>query len=124
MDIDLQKQFELKEISSSGRKVDIRPKLNSYGDFSEVTGKDAVVNAVRNVLMCPRGTYPFDPEYGSDFYKKVFEPMNIQTEQELQFELEDAIKQYVPEVIIQNINVVLHDKDKSATVELMISMKN
>ena len=124
MDTDLQKQFELKDISSSGRKVDILPKLNSYGDFSEINGKDAVINAVRNVLMCPRGTYPFDPEYGSDFYKKIFEPMDIEVQQEIQFELEDTIRKYVPEVILNSIDIKIMNKNKSATVNLMLSMRD
>jgi len=123
MDNDLQKQFELKDISSSNRKVDIMPKLNAYGDFTEVNGKDAVINAVRNVLMCPRGTYPFDPNYGSNFYKKLFEPMDIQTEQEIQFELEDCIRAYIPEVILNNIHIKLNG-NKSATIDLMLKMAN
>lgn len=114
MDIQLQKKFETEMVSAGDKKIDIIPVLDVTGDFRELSGKDAIINSVRNLLMCPVGTYPFDPEYGSNFYKNTFDQNDQETMQNIQFDLEDSIRRYIPEVRIDSIDVIKTDEKASA----------
>lgn len=70
---------------------DIRPSLNQFGDFEEILGIDTVIENLRRMLLTPRGTYPFDPEFGSDIYKFIFEPADLVTKEEIEYEVSSLI---------------------------------
>lgn len=121
MEINLQKKFETKDVSNSKIKIDITPSINVHGDFKEVNGKDAIINAVRNLLMCPKGTYPFDPEYGCNIHKRVFENYSKQLEQAILYDLRECIMTYITEAKITYLELE-KTSEKSVCVHLYLKI--
>lgn len=68
--------------------VDVVPICNSVnGDFKEVQGLEAIIRSIINVLLIPRRTYPFDPDFGSVLFNYIFEPLDDITLESLENEL-------------------------------------
>lgn len=66
----------------------------------------AVIRAVRNLVLTNHYEKPFHPEIGSNVRKMLFEPVSPLTANYLQREIEDTIRNYEPraklkEVIVQ-----------------------
>lgn len=60
-----------------GQKSDIRSLdnyLNKQGDFAEIKNVDVMLRSIMNLLMTIKGTYIFDPEFGCNIVKYIFEP--------------------------------------------------
>lgn len=112
------KNFETKQIATNKLTKDIFPIIDSLGDFKELTGKDAIITAIRNLLMTPLGRYPFDPNYGSLLYKQVFEPMDDITYENIKFEVKDRIEMYEDRVSVENVDIQFSRDKKTAYINL------
>ena len=120
MDNNLEKKFETKEVGTADLIRDIVPIIDSNGDFKVVEGKDAIIAQVRNLLMTPLGSYPFDPEYGSLLYKQLFELMTQATEEQIYYEVSDRIRKYVDGVEVESVHIDWREQKKSCTVDVML----
>lgn len=118
------KQFEISRIGDNGRARDILPVIDSNGDFKEVTGKDALIQSIRNLLMTPLGFYPFDPSYGSLLYKQLFELNDSITEESIKYEVKDRIEEFDDRVTVDSVNIKRNDKLKSVIVSLELKIVN
>jgi len=111
------------EESVTGQKNivrDYRDVIASGGDFKKITGTAALINSIRNLLLTPLGSYPFDPEYGSLLYKKIFEPADEQTRSEVEYEVKDRILQFHNKVRILSVQIDYFTNQKGFTVSLRI----
>lgn len=120
MDNNLEKKFETKEVGTADLIRDIVPIIDANGDFKVVEGKDAIIAQVRNLLMTPLGSYPFDPEYGSLLYKQLFELMTKATEEQIYYEVSDRIEKYIDGVRVDSVSIDWREKNKSCTVDVML----
>ena len=83
----------------------------------------AVIRAVRNLIMTNHYERPFHPEIGSNVRRMLFEPISPLTANHLQREIEDTIKNYEPRVKLQQV-VVQVEPDKnyySAIIKFFIN---
>jgi phage baseplate assembly protein W len=116
---------------------DYAPTFGPTGDLDRISGIDVVVVAVRTLLLTPLGYYPFDPQYGSLLYKKLFEPSDSVTIEEIKYEIESRISQYenrakIEDILIKYtpdkksviINVILKRGDLKGTVSLSFNENN
>jgi len=115
------KKFETKRIATYNIAKDIYPVIDQNGDWKEVTGKDAIITSIRNLLMTPLGQYPFDPNYGSLLYKKLFEMADSVTEEEIKYEVKDRIERFESRVKVSNVNIQM--SNKTATVDVVLSIQ-
>lgn len=116
------KDFETSRVGSNRISRDILPYIDSNGDFKEVTGKDAIIASIRNLLMTPLGTYPFDPTYGSNLYKMLFEMDDNITRENIEYEVKDRIELY--EDRIKVVSVDFQYDIKGVKVDLVIQIQN
>ena len=114
------KDFELHRIASKNVVKTLYPSIDQNGDFKLLKGKDAIIQQIRNLLMTPLGFYPFDPNYGSLLYQKLFEFNDDVTKEELEYEVKDRVEQYVPSVTISKVNIEMSKKEAVVIVELKI----
>lgn len=74
------------------------------------TNKDQVYSNLKNLLLTAKGERYFEPEFGTDIRTVLFE--NITDEEEfkdrLRGEIESAINQWLPYLIIQTIDISLN----------------
>lgn len=114
------KDFEVSRVGSNNISRDILPYIDNNGDFKEVTGKDAIITSIRNLLMTPLGIYPFDPTYGSELYKMLFEMNDEETIDNIKFEVKDRIEQYEDRVRVLNVNIRKGIKNVAVDVDIRI----
>lgn len=118
------KQFEISRIGDNKKARDIMPVIDSNGDFKEVTGKDAIIQSIRNLLMTPLGFYPFDPSYGSLLYKQLFELNDSITEESIRYEVKDRIEEFEERVIVEHVKIIRNELKHLAVVNIEFRLIN
>jgi len=92
-------------VGSNEKDADYQSKIVTSGDFKRVENIEAILSSWSNILITPKRTYQYDPEFGSDLYKLVFEPADDSTEEEIKEEVIEALRTYDSRATIQNVNV-------------------
>lgn len=62
-------------------------------------------NNLIHLLLTRKGKRYFLPDFGTRLYEYLFEPMDGPTFSELEFEIRDAVEQYIPGITITNISI-------------------
>ena len=97
--------------------IDILSKTDLSGELQLAYNEDAVKIFIRNVLETNRGEKKFDPNFGSNLRKYLFEPVDIGTAFDILSEVEDGILSNDEEGRIRNLNVkVTPDVDNNAFI--------
>lgn len=65
----------------------------------------AILRALKNVLFTNRYERPFNPEFGSDIYRTLFEPIDPLFALDLTQIIQDAINNYEPRVDLREVKV-------------------
>jgi phage baseplate assembly protein W len=112
--------FNQSTLGGSGTPFDYIDRNAPDGDFRRIAGVAVLVNSIRNLLSTPRGSYPFDPEYGSNLYQMVFEPADRTTEESIKFETVDRIKFYDDRVKITQVNTEFFNNQKGYRINITI----
>ena len=60
---------------------------------------------LKNLLLSRKGERPFQPEFGSDIYSLMFEPIESGFDDSLQTSLRNDIKYWLPYIVINDIIV-------------------
>jgi len=100
---------------------DYAPVFDSTGSFKRVSGIDVLINSLRTLLMTPLGYYPFDPEYGSLLYKKLFEMSDTQTLNEIDYEVKARVRRYDNRIKIDSVTISFSPDKKTAIVNVIIN---
>jgi len=116
-----QYQFFHNEIEGQNNQIyDYVPNFDSTGDFKRIKGIDVAIMSIRTLLLTPLGHYPFDPQFGSLLYQKLFEMSDDITIDEIKYEVEDRISQFEDRVIIKDVDVQFDASKKLTIVNVMI----
>lgn len=75
------------------------------------------------LILTRRGERVMMPDFGTDARELVFEPLDAGTTSRLEKQVRDAIKKYMPEIIINKLSVKPSDKSSSLTVFMLFSIK-
>ena len=94
------------------------------GDVSLKKEVQAVKQSVLNILLTNRGELPFDPEFGSDIRKQLFENFDPITEQLLSDQIRSALRNYEPRVRVLNINIDGKPNRNSIDISLEIEIQS
>ena len=113
-------RFNAFAIGSSGSIADYASKIAASGDFVRVEGADALILSWNNILLTPTRTYTFDPDYGCDLFKKVFDPADEQTAAEIESEVVDKLTQYDDRGKILSVDISFLSDLKGFNVNLEI----
>lgn len=70
--------------------------------MTEIT-KDQISSKLTYLLLTNKGERYYDPNYGTNLLKYVFEPNDQVTENDIENELREDVKKYMPEVTIQRV---------------------
>jgi len=113
-------RFRKQVIGSDTSLHDYLPKITSSGEFKRVKDIDVIITSWNNILLTPRGSYIFDPEYGSDLYLMIFEPADDSTVDRIKTEIRQRIAYYDDRASITDITVTLNSNGKGFTVDLLV----
>jgi phage baseplate assembly protein W len=114
-------KFQRSVIGSQGKIYDYAPLISSKGDFKKVTDLETIILSWNNILLTPTRTYTYDPEYGCDLYKKVFEQADDKTKEDIRTEILTKLSKYDPRASITNISVEYLSNRKGFTVSVTAS---
>lgn len=101
----LMEQFQKNVIGTQGRITDYIPIISSKGDFTIVTGLSAILASWNNILLTPLRSYNYNPEYGSNLYKYVFEPRDEITEEGIKNEILDRLMTFDDRAKVTTIDI-------------------
>jgi len=111
-------RFNKTVIGSESKLADYKSKITSKGDFKRIENIEVIINSWNNILITPKRTYMFDPEYGSDLYKLVFEPLDEQTKKRIVDETVGVIRKYDERALITGVRVDYLSNRKGFTVSI------
>jgi hypothetical protein len=94
------------------------------GDLMITTGDISVIRALKNLLLTNPYEKPFNPDYGSNIRKLLFEPMTAFTGATLQKEIEYTVKNYERRVTLKNINVTPNYDNNSYNISIEFYIEN
>jgi phage baseplate assembly protein W len=103
--VNLLHRFSKDVAGSESKLADYKSTVASIGDFRRIDNIQVILNSWSNILTTPRRTYMFDPEYGSDLYKLIFEPADNTTKRAIIDETVSVLTRYDDRARINDINV-------------------
>jgi phage baseplate assembly protein W len=116
----LLKRFQQESVGSDNRDFDYLPKIEPKGDFKRIEGINAIINSWNNILLTPKRSYPYDPEYGSNLYRLVFDPVDDETAQKIIDEVVLAIELYDDRATIDDIKIYRLRNGKGFSIDLFV----
>jgi len=116
-------RFKNSVIGSDDRIRDYLSTIEAKGDFQSTTDINVIINSWRNILLTPRRNYPYDPEYGSDLYKIVFDPLDETTIQRIEDEVYISIQKYDNRAFIEDIDIKYLKTGKGVSLDVYADYK-
>jgi phage baseplate assembly protein W len=86
------------------------------------TDRDAIRADLLHLLLTNKGERLYLPDFGSDLKKYIFEPNDAITHEEIRDNLNETIKTYIPNVIINSIEFKNNEIEESTVVELTFTV--
>lgn len=94
------------------RVLDFQFESDVYGKAKEYDGDNAIILAIRNILLSRPGNFPFNPDIGMDIQKYQFDMLDEETLDSIKKELRKQIALYIPDIGNVDVNVVkVEDND-------------
>jgi len=121
MTSDILKRFNTEVIGSNDIIYDFLPKIAAVGEFKRLQNIDVIISSWNNILLTPKRTYLHDPEYGSDLFKLIFEPVDSITIERIKNEIVLAIRRYDNRAEIDDIIITLLTSKKGFSVDVHIN---
>lgn len=116
----LLKRFSKQVIGSDGKIYDYLAKITASGDFKRVSDLNVIITSWNNILLTPKRTYLFDPDYGSDLHKLIFDPVDDSTVERIKTELVDTLTYYDNRATIEDIEVILKGNGKGFQLNITV----
>lgn len=120
----LLRRFNKQVVGSDGKIYDYLAKITASGDFKRVNGLNVIITSWNNILLTPKRTYLFDPEYGSNIHKLIFEPVDETTVEQIKDEIKDTLAIYDSRAIIESIEVLLTSNGKGYQINIQVSYED
>lgn len=103
--------------------TDYQLEVGEYGKSKEFGDDDAVILAIRNLLLSRPGNFPFNPSIGINIKKYQFDLLDEETISDIKSEIDRQIAQYIPS--LGNVEVkVLKIEDENLKPYLAISISS
>jgi phage baseplate assembly protein W len=92
-------------------------------DINVLTNEAAIVASVRNLVLTSKFETPFEPEFGSNVRKVLFENWSPALDALLAQLIAEVIQQYEPRVDLQQIDVTFDDDEAGYSIRIHFLIK-
>ena len=82
-------------------------------DLIAIKNVNAITRSIRNIVLTTPGEKFFDPDFGSNVSKLLFENVDDITASQIQEEIEFSINNYEPRVKLINVEVIADNDNAS-----------
>jgi phage baseplate assembly protein W len=113
-------RFNKTVVGIRSKVADYIPTISSQGDFKRTTNLDTILLSWNNILLTPVRTYTYDPEYGCELYKMIFEPADDSTIEKIKNEILGKLQTYDDRARITGIEVQYLTNKKGFTVSINV----
>ena len=97
----------------------------SSGDFSPVYDENSINQSLRTLFSTKKGERFFNPSYGSDIYKYLYEPLDMDTGNRLVDEISKVVNFYEgSRITITKLNVALDIEKLQYNITLIYQIKS
>ena len=93
-------------------------------DINKNLDQIAVINAIKNLVLTSHYEKPFNPDYGSNVRKLLFETVDIVTASAIEREIQQTIENYEPRVNIISISVIPDPDNNGFSVQMYFYIIN
>ena len=93
-----------------------------YVDLNE-TFEDSIQAQILHIIFTPKKQRIRDPEFGSDLVKFIFDPSDGQTLEGIKSEIRADIKSRIPNVNLDDIQILEGQDEHSKIVSVMYTVK-
>ncbi len=113
-------RFRENSVGSESKISDYFQTIYPSGDFKRVSDINVILNSWNNILLTPLRSYTFDPEYGSELIKMIFEPADEETKEKIIDEIHYRLMMYDSRAEIEQINVQFLSNKKGFTFDIYV----
>lgn len=106
-------------IGSETKVRDYIAEISSRGDFKRIQDLSVILTSWNNILLTPRRSYIQDPEYGSDLYKYIFDPVDDNTIEAIRNEVIERIAFYDNRATIEEVQVRIMSNGKGYVLDII-----
>ena len=93
-------------------------------DLNKHLDATAVINAIKNLVLTSHYEKPFNPDYGSNVRKLLFETLDIITASAIEREIKQTIESFEPRVRIVGLAVIPDIENNGFSVRMEFSIVN
>lgn len=111
------------EINTIYRDLAYQPKLTQSGDVQVVENAIAVKQALLTILETAKGDRLFEPDFGCDLRRFLFEPMDGQTSTDIKEAIEGSIGRFEPRVTVLRVSVAPMANTDGYNIEVTYRLK-
>jgi hypothetical protein len=72
-------------------------------DINKLTNQMAIINSIKNIILTSHYEKPFNPDFGSNVRKLLFENLDVITASALEREIEQTISNFEPRVRVTSV---------------------
>ena len=87
-------------------------------DINKVTNQMAVINSIKNNILTSHYEKPFQPDFGSNVRKLLFENLDIITASALEREIEQTIRNFEPRVRVVSVKAIPDFNNNGFSVQM------
>jgi len=113
-------KFQQTSVGSKGRIADYTAKITPTGDLQKVVDLQAILTSWNNILTTPLRTYNFDPEFGSELYKYIFDPADMITMEKIENEIKYRLNLFDNRAVITDVKIEFFSNKKGFSVTVLV----
>lgn len=93
-------------VSKDFKDIDMTFFKNPFtNDIGIVKNENAIKQALKNIMLTKTSEKVFDPEFGTNIWASLFEPMDDITADRIEQEIENVVGQYETRISMQSVVV-------------------
>jgi phage baseplate assembly protein W len=93
-------------------------------DINRLFDERAIINAVKNIVLTNHYEKPFNPDYGSNVRRLLFENLDIVTASALEREIEQAIINFEPRVKLIGVQAIPDFDNNAFSIQMQFYVIN
>jgi phage baseplate assembly protein W len=93
-------------------------------DINLLSDEQAIINAVKNIVLTNHYEKPFYPDYGSNVRRLLFDNFDVVTATALQNEIEQCLTNFEPRISIISVTVNPNYDNNAFNVIMEFTIKN
>jgi phage baseplate assembly protein W len=79
---------------------------------------EALTGSILNIIKTRKGERVFNPDFGSNVYHSLFEPMTSTCRITLEAQIENALHQWEPRIVLNFVNITAEEERNAYNVSI------